>query len=396
VNFMRQAMFAATMTAIIVISVIVLLGRPTGADPLPELDLDIFPEHKVMDETEAGYFQVKDIETDEVILRTARQLHVDDEYISQDNIHFHIEEVDDDTAWARSLGEVELRTPSRPDSSPQSRILEAVTGMFTAQDSPDDIEHPVVVGIYHSHGAEAYAPSDGDEFIDEGGGILQVGEKFSDALSAEGLDVIHITDTHVPHDAGAYNRSRRTVEELLKEDVDVLLDLHRDAVPREEYKEDVNGEEDTVQIQLVVGRQNQNAETIRSFAEEIKATVDENHSGLIKGILMASGNYNQDMSPRALLLEVGTHETTREGAEESAEMMASSVAGHLKAGAGMANGERGTVTRSILWIVLLTVVGLGAYLLISTGGTAELKAKLRRFFGEEFADVTRRSDDVDS
>ena len=36
---------------------------------------------------------------------------------------------------------------------------------------------------------------------------------------------------HDPHDAMAYDRSRRTAAELLKKNPIALLDIHRDAVP---------------------------------------------------------------------------------------------------------------------------------------------------------------------
>ena len=77
--------------------------------------------------------------------------------------------------------------------------------------------------MYHSHGAESYVPSDGTESDPDGGGILDVGVSFVNALEDKGLNVVHNEDTHVPHDAGAYYRSRRTVEDLLTEGVDVLL-----------------------------------------------------------------------------------------------------------------------------------------------------------------------------
>jgi len=78
--------------------------------------------------------------------------------------------------------------------------------------------------------------------------------------------IVLIAVIPIPHDAGAYNRSRRTAEELLRDGTAVLFDVHRDAVPPEEYIETVNSQE-TVQIQFVVGRQNQNMETNRQFAE---------------------------------------------------------------------------------------------------------------------------------
>ena len=70
-----------------------------------------------------------------------------------------------------------------------------------------------------------------------------------------------------------------------------------------------------VQIQLVVGRQNQNQAANQEFAEKLKAVADEKYPGLVKGIFAAKGNYNQDMMPTSILIEVSTHENEKEAAQ---------------------------------------------------------------------------------
>lgn len=330
-----------------------------------------------------GYYTMKDLETEKVIMRTARMMHVDDEYITGDNTHYIVEQVEGNTAWARSLGTIEL---SEQVSLPGTSILEGTTAEPVQAGSP-----PVSVGVYHAHGAEAYVPSEGTDSVLEGGGILEVGKSFAESLEENGLEVEHSLETHVPHDAGAYNRARRTAEELLGNDADVLFDVHRDAVPAQEYLEVVDGEE-LVQIQFVVGRQNQNVEVNRQFAESLKSAADNVHPGLIKGIFMARGNYNQDLTPLSLLLEVGTHENTREGAEESVSMFADAV-DYYFAGPEADRAQRaagGTALRTVLWILLIAILAVGAYLIISTGSIEEARAKIRHFFQHEFAEFTAR------
>ena len=65
------------------------------------------------------------------------------------------------------------------------------------------------------------------------------------------------------------------------------------------------------QIQFVVGRQNQNLGINRQYATSLKAVADQIFPGLIKGIFFGRGNYNQDLSPLNLLLEVGAHTNSR-------------------------------------------------------------------------------------
>ena len=81
------------------------------------------------------------------------------------------------------------------------------------------------------------------------------------------------------------------------------------------------------QIRLVVGRQNQNMQANLDFAKQIKAYYDEKKPGLIKGIFMAKGNYNQDLAPRSILIEVGTHTNSLEAAQNGAAVFALSFTG---------------------------------------------------------------------
>lgn len=359
----------------LLLSMLLLAAAPLKAQEMP-FELSEFKH----DFTEP-FFTMRDLADETIIMRTARIIHVDDEYITMDNTHYIVEKVEGNTAWARSQGQKKLA-----GKSDFLGILQSSMPVPAAQG-----DNPVKIAVFHSHGAESYVPSDGTESIPEGGGILDVGESFAAALEDKGLPAIHSTETHVPHDAGAYHRSRRTKEELMQENADVFFDVHRDAVPPEQYTEIVEGEE-TVQIQFVVGRQNQNLEINRGFAESLKNATDQLYPGLIKGIFMARGNYNQDITPLSLLLEVGTHENTKEGAEKSVTLFADAVDFYF-AGPEGARAQRtagATALRTVLWIVLVAILAMGAYLLISTGSIEEARAKIRSFWEKEFADLRGR------
>jgi stage II sporulation protein P len=297
-----------------------LSSFPARAEPVETEDekLDFF-ELRDLDEKPEGFFSMKDKDTKEVIMRTARVMHVGDEYISQKNYFYRVESIDEEIAWAHNLGKIKL---SDFAAEKVSRQRSARPGAFqeAARETPPEF----TIGIYHSHGAESYVPSDGTESVLEGGGILEVGKVFAQALEEKGFHVYYSPKTHVPHDAGAYHRSRRTAEELLHSNADALFDVHRDAVPPEDYLETVNGDQ-KVQIQFVVGRQNPIAEVNREYAESLKQFTDEQYPGLIKGIFMANGNYNQDLTPLSLLLEVGAHENSKYGAEDSMKLFANTV-----------------------------------------------------------------------
>ena len=368
-------------------------------DHLSNFDQEVseFWEMHNLDEKEKGFFVVKNVEDEREIFRTARVLHVGDEYIDQNNRHFRIVNVTDDVAWAELINNqaasnqvITLLEYFRTTNVPQEE--------YSLESNIPTVTGNTKLAVYHSHGAEAYEPSDGEDFIEEGGGIIKVGKRFAHALEEEGFEVIHSTKTHVPHDAGAYARSRRTKEELIKEDPGALFDVHRDAVPAEEYLEEVEGEE-MVQVLLVVGRQNQNVSNNMQFAEELKATADEKYPGLVKGILKAQGSYNQDLSPRSILLEIGGNENKREDAEDSAEVFAGVVGGYVGGSPGGAEGgeaapgrstvagEGGIAAAAALWFVVIVVVAALIFVVISAGGWENAKKRIRHFFTREFADI---------
>ena len=327
-----------------------------------------------------------------IIMRTARQVNVGDEYISSDNKHYRVKSVDGNRATAEYLRTVTLADTEQnglPAGMPQAALpVQQTKGASNKK-----------IAIYSSHGAESYIKGDGTESKDPGGGILDVADALQKSLEKKGINVIRSREPHTPHDAGAYQRSRRTAEEAIKENPDAIIDVHRDAVPEEEYLEEVEGKK-RVQIQLVVGRQNQNMANNRQFAEGLKKQADKNYPGLIKGIFMARGNYNQDMSPRAVLIEVGSHTNDKELAEESVQLFSEVVNDYLYGTAeggetaGPApttlQGAGGTALRAVLWIIFALIIGIGAYLLVSSGGIEQAKERLRSFTKRELPGIFGR------
>lgn len=356
------------------------------------LDLDKFFDMTSESELREGYFTMVDRDGN-TIMRTVRIIHVGDEYTAADNRVYRVVRVEDNKAEARYLRTLSYDAVEAPQN-PLTGVFawfQSAHNRFMNMILPVQQQGKKNIGIYHSHGAEAYVPSDGTESIDEGGGILRVGDSFAAALEKRGVDVIKSDETHVPHDAGAYQRSRRTAEEMAKDNPDAMFDVHRDAVPPEEYVAEVEGKE-RVQVQLVVGRQNQNSGSNREFAEDLKAKADEVYPNLVKGIFMARGNYNQDMSPRSMLLEVGTHENTREGAEESVALFAEVVDIYLYASPegqqflspGFGDEASRSALSQALWIILFLAIGVGGYLVISAGGFQQAKEKIKQFTRSEF------------
>ena len=261
-----------------------------------------------------------------VLTRRGGRIYEGDEYISGDDGWYRVVSVDDAacTATAEYLGQAERTRPPWPRSRawPKSRG-----------------RRKKLIAMYSTHSDESYVPEDGTASKWKGAGIYDVGDSLKEALEKRGIETIYSKETFLPHDADAYTRSRRTAEELLKKNPDALLDIHRDAVPAEEYETEVDGE-DISKVRLFVGRNNQNAAENKAFAQQIKAEADREYPGLIKDIFIGKGNYNQELYPHALLLEFGTHEIEKEKAQEAAGYIAEVLDNVLYGPAAKAEGGK--------------------------------------------------------
>lgn len=300
-------------------------------------------------------------EAERLITRAAIPLDVGDTYIDRDNTLYEVVAIEDGRVRVESRGQAEM--PDVRSDGEQARGLGAFLANLFRRGTlqADQGRKDGVIGIYHTHSAESYEPTSGDAFKIERGDVYEVGMALKEALEAEGYKVVISEQEHLPHDAGAYQRSRRTAAELSREDPVTLIDLHRDAVPDpEHYRVTVNGEQMTG-VRIVVGKQNQNRDANLEYAKRIKAIADEKFPGLVIGIFHAKGNYNQDLGPRMILLEFGTHTTTLEEAKRSTALMAQVI----PAAAGMAPGTRESADRQIgkaasgtIWWIL-GILGVG-------------------------------------
>lgn len=185
-----------------------------------------------------------------------------------------------------------------------------------------------VIVIYHTHTDESYVPTDGVSSIPGNGGIYDVGEALSAGLTTAGFTVIHDRTAHDPHDAGAYPRSRRTVLRNLRFGPTLLFDVHRDAAPPGGYITTVDGVQ-TARILIVVGGANPMASANLGTARRLNAVAEDLYPGLMKGIYVARGNYNQDLDPGAILLEMGTALIPKEAAVRAAGLWANVVSAFL-------------------------------------------------------------------
>ncbi len=265
---------------------------------------------------DGGYFTIVD-EQNNPVYYTGRKVQVGDECLTEKNVRYQIVRIEGDIAYAKNIGTVDLKKYSANEPYYRMPLVSRIFGYRLAE------AQGTKVAIYHTHTDESYVPTDGTESIKGNGGIFKVGSAFAQGLQKNGIEAVFSEAKHDPHDDMAYERSRRTALDLIKKNQPAaIFDIHRDAVPPKVYSGTINGQQIS-KVQLVVGKYGPTAKQIEDFALKIKSASDSKYPGLVKGIFFAKGgDYNQDLHPRSMLLEVGAHTNDRTSAEKGVALFA--------------------------------------------------------------------------
>lgn len=326
------------------------------------------------------YFTVVAEKTGNPIFQTAMKVNIGDYYINDQNKKYKIIKVSNNKCIARFEGTVKLLED-------EDNLFALTQGLLAQQANK-------LITIYNTHSDESYEPTSGTHSEPGDGDVYNVAAMLAKAFEKKGIDVVHNKSKHDPHDGGAYERSRRTAMRLVRKNPDAIFDIHRDGVPdANEYTANIDGKK-FGQIRLVVGRQNPQMQVNDKFAKGIKAIVDKHNPGLVKGIFYAKGKYNQDLSPRALLLEFATYKQPEEAATVSVNLFADSVSKLLYGDEELDAGVGGTTTNrfkgsqntgafSSIFIILMIILIAAAFLfflnkggILNNGDTGELSNSL--------------------
>lgn len=210
-------------------------------------------------------------------------------------------------------------------------------------------DEPTVL-IYHTHAMESYTPQTGEDYTEEvpfrtadlDYNMVSIGTRLAELLENAGISVLHDTTLH---DAASYNgsyaSSRETVEKYLAQypSIRLVLDIHRDAA------EDGSGHQvattaetaqgDTARLMLVLGSEagglyNPNWQENYALAVKLQAVLEQESPGLCRELHLTDQRYNQDLSPGALLIEVGAAGNSHDEALRAMTPLAEAIAALAK------------------------------------------------------------------
>lgn len=204
-------------------------------------------------------------------------------------------------------------------------------------------EDPTVL-ILHTHTTESYTKTTEDytetsayRTLEERYNMLSVGDAVAEFLRENGIGVIHDREIHdYPSYSGSYVHSRNEAEEILARypSIRLVLDLHRDAVERNGVQLRTLAEVDgapSAQLMIVVGtdvsrQSHKNWQENLALALKLQVQMERLCPGIMRPMNLRPQRFNQDLSPGALLIEVGAAGNTHAEALAAAGVLAQTIA----------------------------------------------------------------------
>lgn len=187
--------------------------------------------------------------------------------------------------------------------------------------------------IHHTHSQERFA----DSTEDAATSIVGVGEYLTTLLREQyGFHVIHDTGEYdvIDHD-NAYSYAGPAVEQILAENpsIEVVIDLHRDAVNGAPLVQEVNGKR-AAKIMFFNGLSRTTArgnldylynpylQDNLAISLQLKIAAEEYYPGFTRPNFLKGYRYNLHYVPKSLLIEVGAQNNTVEEAMNAMEPLA--------------------------------------------------------------------------
>lgn len=244
--------------------------------------------------------------------------------------------------------------PSAPkvteDPLPSFSGEEAVELYYDCRVSPDTAallakpltwdlrEGDPAVLILHTHSTESYTKA-GESYpetarwrtLEEDYNMLSIGRRVGQLLSEAGIGVIQDRSLHdYPSYNGSYVHARQAIEGYLQEypSIRLILDLHRDASGGSGAQMRTlaaSEESPCAQLMIVLGTNHEAYEENLSLGLKLHAQLERISPGITRPLQLRAQRFNQDLSPGALLVEVGAAGNTHTEAMAAAELLAKAV-----------------------------------------------------------------------
>lgn len=132
-----------------------------------------------------------------------------------------------------------------------------------------------------------------------------------------------------------YKASRQFMNQTIEKhkDLGLLIDLHRDAIKKDASTVTINGK-NYAKVLFVIGLNNPNYVKNEEVASKINTLLNQFYPGVSRGLLHKQGSgvngvYNQDVHPKAILIECGGYENTIDEVSNTIEALSEIILKYL-------------------------------------------------------------------
>lgn len=196
-----------------------------------------------------------------------------------------------------------------------------------------------VVHIIHTHNYESFLPELETDVANEAHhsqiNVTLVGEKLSQELEKRGIGArlekrdiqAHVKEKRLSYNE-SYDASREFIQEVIAQEdhLEFFFDIHRDSQRRDKTTTTIDGLE-YAKVVFVIGGNQANYKENSHLAEELHHLLEEKYPTLSRGVIIkegsrTNGKFNQDLSTKSLLIEIGGIDNSLEETYRTAEALA--------------------------------------------------------------------------
>lgn len=197
--------------------------------------------------------------------------------------------------------------------------------------------------IYHTHDCEAYTMTSTCVYEeigecrtdDDNYSVIRIGKELQNQMYQQfSINGVHDTTSHeYPKLSTAYSRSLTTASAYIQTyNNALLLDIHRDAYTKNSWDPAyvvIDGKR-VARILVVVGKgegydERGDYTQNLAYAKALTDALNEIHPQLARPVKTKEGRYNQHLSSKALLIEVGHHKNTLDEALAATKYLAQAL-----------------------------------------------------------------------
>lgn len=217
--------------------------------------------------------------------------------------------------------------------------LEVVTE-YISDPNPTKVTEPRVY-IYNTHQLENYSATNFEDY-NITPNVLMASYMMKEKLNKENIPTLvetsNISDFLNLNGwdyASSYKASRFYIIDTLNKynNLDLIIDLHRDAISKDKSTAQINGK-NYAKIMFVVGLEHDGYEVNLELANKLNSLIKEKYPDISRGVITkkgagVNGIYNQDLSPKSVLIECGGKENSIDEVMNTTEILTQVIKEYL-------------------------------------------------------------------